>query len=147
MFCLREWKTFQKQFMHTQYSEITSHSRFGLEMIEHFALYLQMRKLKQVLAINSSVCSKVTAGGTAFKRLISLLVTHPEFSEHEPHCSQSLSGHPFSLSQQCFLGIQGEKWTWSDLHIRNSKMLVNSLKHKPYLSSSSFLFIFEVPFP
>lgn len=94
--------------------------------------------LKQVLAINNSVCSKVTAGGTAFKRFISLLVTHPEFSEHGP-CSHTLSGDPFSLSWQCFLEIQGEKnGTWSDLHIRNSKMLLNSLKHKPHLSSSRF---------
>lgn len=36
------------------------------------------------------------------------------------------------------LRLKGKKWAWNDVHIRNSKMLFNSVKQKPHLSSSSF---------
>lgn len=123
------------------YAHSTSKSHpiadFDLKWLHILLCVYKCGSLKLVLAINNSVCSKVTAGGTAFKWFISLLVIHPEFYEYEPQCHHTLSVDPFSLSWQCCPEIQGGK-KLNDMHIRNRKMLLNSVKHKPHLSSSSF---------
>lgn len=93
------------------HSTLKSHpiADFDLKWLHILLCVYKCGSLKLVLAINNSVFSKVTAGGTAFKWFISLLVIHPEFYEYEPQCHHTLSVDPFSLSWQCCLESQGGK--------------------------------------